>query len=70
MTVYDFARKCMKDEEFNRGGIVKNERKCLDAIGFDYSVKGGMIESSGEDLTKFYEAMETLRYLNDKYSWG
>ena len=31
MTVYDFAKKCMADPEFNRGGIVKNERKYLDA---------------------------------------
>lgn len=67
MTVYDFAKKCMKDEEYNRGGVVKNERKYLDAIGFEYTVKDGIIAAGGEDLTKFYEAMETLRRLNEKY---
>lgn len=68
MTVYEFARKCMNDEEFNRGGIVKNERKYLDAVGFDYRMQGGCIAESGADLTKFYEAMETLKELNEKYS--
>ena len=68
MTVYEFAKKCMADQEFNRGGIVKNERKYLDAIGFDYYVSGGQVDGSGVDLKKFYEAMHTLLTLNDKYS--
>lgn len=68
MTVYDFARKCMKDEEFNCGGIVKNERKCLDAVGFAYKVEGGQVVESGEDLKKFYEAMHTLLELHNKYN--
>ena len=67
MTVYDFARKCMRDEEFNRGGIVKNERKYLDLIGFPYTVKDGVIYESGEDLKRFYEAMYTLLDLQRKY---
>lgn len=67
MTVYDFAKKCMADEEFNRGGIIKNERKYLDAIGFEYTVKDGCISDSGEDLSRFYSAMETLLNLNRKY---
>lgn len=67
-TVYDFAKACMKDPEFNRGGIVKNERKWLDAIGFEYTVVGGQVNGSGEDLAKFYEAMQTLLTLKDKYS--
>lgn len=67
MTVYDFAKKCMKDEEYNRGGVVKNERKYLDAIGFEYTVKDGVVVTGGEDLVKFYTAMETLRRLNEKY---
>ena len=29
ITVYDFAKACMKDAEFNKGGIPKNERKFL-----------------------------------------
>ena len=66
MTVYDFARKCMKDPEFNCGGIPKNERKCLDAIGFDYSIVDGCM-CEGEDLYRFYQAMCTLKALNDKY---
>ena len=68
MTVYEFAKKCMADEEFNKGGIVKNERKYLDAVGFQYTVKGGEIVDSGEDLKEFYEAMHTLLFLQDKYS--
>ena len=68
MTVYEFAKVCMKDVEFNRGGIVTNERKHLDAVGFEYTVKGGVIVESGEDLAKFYDAMATLRELNEKYS--
>lgn len=67
MTVFEFARKCMKDDEFLRGGIVKNERKLIDSVGFDYTVKDGMINESGEDLAAFYEAMYTLLRLNDKY---
>ena len=67
MTVYDLAKKCMADEEFNRGGILKNERKYLDDIGFEYTVKDGCIYSHGEDLSAFYQAMEALCYLNIKY---
>lgn len=67
-TVYDFAIKCMKDEEFNRGGIVEDEREYLDLVGFEYTVKGGCISASGEDLARFYEAMTILRDLNAKYS--
>lgn len=67
MTVIQFANKCLKDKEFTRGGIVKNERRCLDEIGFSYKVDGGVIVESGEDLTKFYEAVNTLLMLNKKY---
>lgn len=68
MTVYEFAKKCMNDEEFNRGGIVKNERKYLDAVGFEYTVKDGVIESFGDDLKEFYDAMSTIMCLNQKYT--
>lgn len=68
MTVYEFAKKLMKDEEFNRGGIIRNERKYLDAVGFEYTVKDGCLYSQGEDLTKFYEAMYTLYELEKKYN--
>ena len=47
MTVYDFAKKCMADPEFNRGGIVKNERKYLDAVGFQYMVEDGQVINGG-----------------------
>lgn len=67
MTVYEFAKKLMNDEEFNRGGIIKNERKYLDAVGFDYKVSGGCVSESGEDLGRFYTAMQILLDLNDKY---
>lgn len=68
MTVYDLVRKCMSDPEFNRGGILKNERKYLDAIGFEYTVKDGCITNYCLDLEYFYHAMTTLHKLNEKYS--
>ena len=68
MTVYEFAKVCMKDEEFNRGGVVANERKYLDAIGFKYTVEDGQVMEYGEDLDKFFKAMVTLSVLNNKYS--
>lgn len=68
MTVYEFAKKLMNDEEYNRGGVPRNERKYLDAIGFSYTVESGQVESYGDDLRKFYEAMETLCTLHRKYA--
>lgn len=67
-TIYSFAKKCMNDKEFNCGGIVSNEKYYLDAIGLDYIEEDGCITTSGYDLTRFYEAMETLRQLQRKYS--
>lgn len=67
MTVYDFAKKCMADEEYNRGGLPKNERKYLDAIGFKYTVEDGCIAEAGDDLKAFYDAMAVLCNLNIKY---
>ena len=68
MTVYDFAKKCMADPEFNRGGIVKNERKYLDAVGFQYTVEDGQVINGGADMHDFYDAMMTLLRLNNKYA--
>ena len=68
MTVYDFAKKCMADPEFNRGGIVKNERKYLDAVGFQYMVEDGQVINGGADMHEFYDAMMTLLMLNNKYA--
>lgn len=68
MTVYEFAKRCMNDEEFNTGGIVTNERTYLDAVGFSYTVKGGSVHSISDDAEEFYRAMEVLRKLNNKYS--
>ena len=68
MTVYEFAKKCMNDAEFNRGGIVKNERKLVDAVGFEYKAANGQIIEGGADLNRFYEAMSTLQYLQNKYN--
>ena len=70
MTVYEFAQKCMKDEEFNRGGICKNERKMLDSVGFEYTVKDGQVHSYGADAEEFFKAMVTLCELNRKYARG
>ena len=68
MTIYEFAKKCMNDEEFNAGGIITNERKYLDAVGFSYTVKGGAVQIIGDDAEEFYRAMEVLRKLNNRYS--
>lgn len=67
-TVYDFAKHCMNDANFQVSGIPTNERKWLDAIGFEYTVKDGCISNSGEDLSEFYNAMCTLLALNNKYA--
>ena len=67
MTIYEFAKKCMNDEEFNAGGIVTNERRYLDAVGFSYTVSNGAVQSVDTDATEFYTAMATLKRLNDKY---
>lgn len=67
MTVIEFAKKCLGDEEFRCGGVVKNERRYLDAVGFDYTVKGGVIMESGEDLRRLYEALQTILDLDKKY---
>ncbi len=67
MTVYEYAKHLMKDEEFNAGGIPKNERRYLDAVGFDYTVKGGQLNEAGDDLAEFYKAMSILARLNYKY---
>lgn len=67
-TVYDFAKKLMADDEFNRGGIMKNERKYIDSIGFSYTVHDGVLDEYGEDLNKFFSAMCTLCELNRKYA--
>ena len=68
MTVYEFAKKCMADPEFNKGGIVKNERKYLDAVGFQYMVEDGQVINGGTDMHEFYDAMMTLLRLNNKYA--
>lgn len=67
MTVYEFAKVCMNDDEFNRGGIVKNEREYLDKVGFDYKVSRGVICELGDDLKNFYNAMQILLELQNKY---
>lgn len=69
-TVYSFVRHCLNDREFNAGGIPTNERRYLDAIGFSYTVNDGIVSESGEDLKAFYEAMATIKRLNDKYKKG
>ena len=68
MTVFEFAKKLMKNEEFLAGGIAKNERKMLDAVGFEYTMKNGTIHHVGDDATEFYNAMATLVKLQKKYS--
>ena len=67
MTVFEFAKKCMNDKEFCAGGIVKNEKKQLDAVGFSYMVERGEIAQYGDDAEKFYSALVTLVKLQKKY---
>ena len=67
-TVYSFAKRLMADDEFNRGGIIENEQRYLDAIGFDYEKDAnGTICASGADLAEFYQTMEVIRCLHKKY---
>lgn len=68
MTVYDFVKRCMDDPEFNRGGVVANERELLDAVGFDYKVENGSVKECGEDAQQFFSAMCSLAALNRKYA--
>ena len=68
MTVFEMAKKLMKDKDFLMGGISLNERKWADAVGFEYTVKDGCIYNTGEDMTEFYKAMATLLDLEKKYS--
>ena len=67
MTVFDLAKKFMSDNEMRSGSYEKNERKYLDAVGFDYLVEDGEITGIGDDLYKFYDAMNTLVALQYKY---
>lgn len=67
MTVFEFAKKLMKDEEFKAGGVPKNERKYIDAVGFEYKVEDGSITECGSDLSDFYVAMYKLLELEKKY---
>ena len=68
MTVFEFAKKLMNDEEFKRGGVPKNERKYIDAVGFKYTVENGTITECGSDLSDFYVAMAKLLELEKKYN--
>lgn len=67
MTVLQFFNKCLKDPETLAGGIMKNERKYLDAVGFKYTVEDGQIVEYGEDLHEFYEIFYSLLRLEKKY---
>ena len=68
MTVYEFAEILLKDKEVNCGGIIRNEKEYVDAVGFPYEEEDGEIVENGEDLTKFYEAIYTLIGLQKKYT--
>lgn len=68
MTVVQFFNKCLKDPEARAGGIIKNERKYLDDIGFKYTVEDGQIVEYGEDLHEFWEIFYSLLRLEKKYS--
>ena len=66
-TIYGFARHCMNDLEFNCGGIPTKEKEYINALGLGtYQTNGELVAL--EDLSKFYEAMCTLRDLHIKYS--
>ena len=67
MTVIEFANKCLKDKEVLSGGVIKNERRYLDDIGFSYTVAYGQVDSAGEDLAAFYDAIFTIIRLDKKY---
>lgn len=68
MTVIQFFNKCLKDPETRAGGIMENERKYLDAVGFKYTVEDGRVVEYGEDLDEFYKILYSLLRLEKKYS--
>lgn len=67
-TVYSFAKRLMDDENFNCGGIIENEKRYLDSIGFEYTETTDGCWEDGEDLHEFYKAMITIWRLQKKYS--
>lgn len=54
-TVYNFVKHCMADEEFGCGGIPTKESYYLKKLDW-----------SGEEINKFYDAIWTLKCMNDK----
>lgn len=68
-SIYSFAKYCMQDEEFNKGGIPQKERYYFDQLGMKYAVdKDGCVIAESKDISDFYVAMATLYRLNKKYS--
>lgn len=53
-TVYKFVKHCMADEEFGCGGIPTKETYYLKKLGW-----------SEAEIHKFYEAMCTIKFMND-----
>lgn len=67
-TVYGFAKHCMQDDEFQRGGIPTGETDWLKSIGMEFTVHEDGVIEIGEDASRFYTAMATLYELDRKYS--
>lgn len=60
-TFYSFAKHCMADFEFNHGGIPSKEKYYLYKLD---------LTMDHPDLAKFYEAMDILLNLQEKYEEG
>ena len=56
-TVWNFAKHCMVDSEFLRGGIPTKEEYYLKKLGW---------KAGDENCNRFYEAMIALWKLNKK----
>ena len=70
-TIFSFARYCMNDDEFLRGGIPSGEKDFLDALGMDYDTdENGVITGTSGDVARFYNALWILRDLSQKYPQG
>ena len=56
--IYNYAKHCFKDKDFNMGGNPQKEKYYLNKMG---------LTPEDKDVSMFYQAMCTLYELNKKY---
>lgn len=55
-TVYAFAKHCMEDDEFNRGGLPAKEAYYLKKLGWN---------RESDELAEFYKALTTIQIIQE-----